>query len=150
MAQDRDSDVLHLYDCAKFRGEQLAVIAEGLNARGRGVGISWEASAQEVADKLLDRGCNLLKEPVKDTPMLADMTSREILGRMRTGRFKVDKRLAEWLDEFKTFFREEAQVPLVGHPLMTATRHAVARLEYAAAITSLSAHKIAYPKVPIV
>jgi hypothetical protein len=131
MAHDRDADVLHLYDCAVFRREVLAVIAEGLNARGRWVPIAWESGAKEIVDKLLDRGCNTLPEPSKENPVLADVISRDVKERMLTGRFKVDRRLAEWLDEYKSFTRQDGQVPLKSHPLMSATRHAVADLDYA-------------------
>src|SRR3546814_4945820 len=116
-----------MYDCCVFRREVLAVIAEGLNARGRWIPVAWESALKDMADKLLDRGCNVLPEPVKDTDALAEVTSRDIEERMRSGRFKVDKRLAEWLDEFRAFSRRDAKVPRTGYPLMSATRHAVDR-----------------------
>lgn len=131
LAHDRIPDVLHAYDCAIFRREVMAVIGEGLNARGRWIPIAWEKTAKEVADKLLDRGCNMLPEAEKETQAVREVTSRDIWERMRTGRFKVDKRLSEWLDEYRAFYREDSQVPNTSHPLMSATRHAVAQLDYA-------------------
>jgi hypothetical protein len=131
VAHDKKADVLHLWDCAVYRREPLVIIAEGLNRHGRWVPIAWEASARELVEKLLDRGCNTLAEPTKETPVMADAVSRDIAERMRSGRFKVDKRLAEWLDEFGSFKWVDGKVPLNTHPLMSATRHAIAGLEYA-------------------
>lgn len=130
-ALDPGTDTIHLYDCCVFRREVAAVIAEGLNARGRWIPIAWEDSDKDMSDKLLDRGCNMLFEGYKDADTLSEVNSREIWERMRTGRFKTDKRLSEWLDEYKTFYRKDSQVPKTSHPLMSATRHAVANLDHA-------------------
>ena len=149
VALDKDTDCVHLYDCAKFSREVLAVIGEGLNARGRWIPIAWEKSAKDMADKLLDRGCNMLPEPSTDTDAMAEVVSRDVWERMRTDRFKVDKRLAEWLDEYRTFYREDSQVPKTGHPLMSATRHAISQLEYAR--RQMKGKKtVNYPKVAMI
>jgi hypothetical protein len=131
IARDRKSDVLHLWDCAVYRREPLVMIAEGLNRHGRWIPIAWESGSKELIDKLLDRGCNTLPEPTKETPVMADAISRDIAERMHTGRFKVDRRLAEWLDEYASFKCVDGKVPLASHPLMSATRYATADLDYA-------------------
>lgn len=148
LAQDPLNDVIHVYDACHLKREVLAVIAECLNARGRWVPISW--INQEVADELLDRGCNMLPEKADHTDAMAEVVSRDILERMRTGRFKVDKRLSEWLDEYRTFNRKDAHVPRETHPLMAATRHAMADLRYARAEKAWKAATKTYPKVAIV
>lgn len=150
LAHDKDTDVLHAYDSVIFRREVMAVIGEGINNRGRWIPIAWEKSAKDVADKLLERGCNTLPEAEKETQAIREVTSRDIWERMRTGRFKVDKRLSEWLDEFNQFYREDAQVPNTSHPLMAATRHAVANLGYARRQAPRRRLAGNYPKVAIV
>lgn len=147
MARDPDTDVVHLYDACLFAREVLAVIAEGLNCRGRGIPIAWDN--KEIADRLLERGCNMLPEAAPDTDAMAEATSREIWERMRSGRFKVERRLSAWLDEYKTFNRTESKVPRDTHPLMAATRHAISQIEYARAERA-GVKKKAYPKVAIV
>lgn len=132
-SHDKTTDCVHLYDCAIFRREVLAVIGEGLNVRGRWIPIAWEKSAEDMANKLLERGCNILPEAEKETDAVREVGSREIWERMRTGRFKVDKRMAEWLDEYRSFYRQEGQVPKTSHPFMSATRHAITQLPYARA-----------------
>jgi hypothetical protein len=150
MAHDKASDVIHLYDACIFRREVMAVIAEGLNARGRWIPVAWDASAKDMTSTLLDRGVNILPEPCKTSQASAEVVSREIWERMRTGRFKVDKRLAEWLDEYKSFYRQDAQVPLSGHPLMSATRYAVEQLPYARRQAQTRAGTGNFPKLAIV
>lgn len=131
IAHDKAADTLRLYDACLFQREVFAVIAEGLIARGRWIPIAWHKECQEIADKLLERGCNMLPEPSLDSEEMAEVTSLDIQERMRTSRFKVDKRLQNWLDEFRSFYRDDSQVPRTSHPLMSATRHAVSQMDYA-------------------
>jgi hypothetical protein len=149
LAHDKDSDVVHCYDACIFRREVLAVIAEGLNARGRRIPMAWEPDAKDMADKLLDRGCNMLPKFEKHTEAMAEFVSRDIWERMRSGRFKVDKRLKEWLDEFNSFSRKDAKVPLETHPLMAATRHAMAQIDYALRLEPKRTKGNNFPKVSI-
>lgn len=150
MARDPMADVIHLYDACVFKREVLAVIGEGLNARGRWIPVAWESGARDMADKLLERGCNMIPEPVKDTDAMAEVVSRDVWERMRSGRFKVDRRLAEWLDEFKSYNRTDAKVPRNSHPLMAATRHAVAKIEYARRQAAKLGLNKNFPRVAIV
>lgn len=126
LAHDRHTDVVHLYDCAVFRREVLAVIAEGLSARGRWIPVAWRKEDKALADDLLERGVNIISEPCEDNDGFTEIITRDLWGRMRSGRLKVDKRLSEWMDEFKDFRRHEQKVPETGFPLMAATRHAIA------------------------
>jgi hypothetical protein len=150
LAFDGDTNVAHLYDCAVFANEVPAVIAEGMNARGRWIPVAWEAQAKPVMQMLLDRGVNMLPDPSDPTPAEIEVVSREIRQRMRTGQFRVDKRLAEWLDEYRAFYRQDAQVPTSSYPLMSATRLAVSQLEWARAQIPFGARRNIFPKVAIV
>jgi hypothetical protein len=131
LALDKKADTVHLWDCALYPTEPPIIIATSLSKHGRWIPIAWENDAKPLVDQLLDRGCNTLPEPVKQTPTQAEATSREIIERLRTGRMKVDKRLADWLDEYRSFRRDEGLVPLKTHPLMAATRYAIAMIDFA-------------------
>lgn len=132
LAHDSKTDVIHLYDACLFKREVMAVIAEGLNARGRWIPIAWEEkSGKEISEELTKRGCGILGVGIKETDAMAEVVSREIWERMRSGRFKVDRRLSEWLDEFKGFSREDSKVPRSSFPLMAATRLAIAAQTFA-------------------
>jgi hypothetical protein len=131
LGHDRLSDVVTLYDCCKFNAEVLAVIAEGLNVRGRWVPIAWNVKDDDFRLKLQSRGCNMVHDGMKETPQMAEMSSRDIEERMRTGRFKVDRRMAEWLAEFELFGKAGGKIPTSGYPLMAATRYAIGQLDLA-------------------
>lgn len=148
LAWDGDTDLIHVYDACLFKREVLAVIAEGINARGRWIPVAWQS--KEVSDKLYERGCNMMADASDETDAIAEMVSRDIWERMRSGRFKVDKRLKEWLDEYQTFKRDGAKVPRDSHPLMGATRHAMAELRSAKAEQSSKPNQKNYRRVAIV
>lgn len=150
LALDPLTDTIHLYDACIFQREVLAVIAEGMNARGRWIPIAWTKDDKEVSTKLLDRGCNMTHEPAEDSDTIAEMASRDIWERMRSHRFKVDKRLKNWLDEFNSFNRDGQKIPLKNFPLMSATRHAINRLDYAKRQITIKSKVKNYPKVAIV
>ena len=131
VALDPQSDTLTIYHCALFNREVLAVIAEGIKGKEPWIPIAWPKSSKEMSDKLLDRGCKMIYEPCEESQSSIEMTSREIEERMKTKRLKVSKTLTLWLDEFKTYYREDAQIPKNSHPLMAATRNAISKLDWA-------------------
>lgn len=131
LAHDKERDLVHLYDACTFKREVWAVIAEALNARGRFVPVAW--THKEASDALLERGVRVLPEAVDDSSASAEVASRDVWERMRTHRFKVDRRLRDWSDEYETYSRVDQKVPRDTHPLMSATRYAVQALPYAIA-----------------
>lgn len=145
IALDKDADCLHLYDCHIHDREVIAVQAESLKRRGKWIPVAWHDDAREIVDKLLDHGCNTISEGVKNSDAIAETVSLDIWERMRTGRFKVAKHLTAWLAEFETFQRKDMKVPRDTHPLMAATRHAVAQLEWAR--VQAPKNKQNYPKM---
>lgn len=150
VAHDKTSDVIHVYDCCVFRREVLAVVVEGLNARGRWIPIAWAKSAKKLADQLSERGCNMLIDGIDDDDATAELMTREIWERMRTGRFKVDKRLGEWAAEFKSYGRRDSKIPQDSFLLMTATRYACSRLTEARRRLSTIKKQSIYPKLAVV
>lgn len=149
-AHNKDADTIHLYDCASFQREVLAVIAEGINARGRWIPMAWHKGAKEIVDKLLEKGCNTLPEAVESSQPAIEAASLDIWERMRSRRFRVDKRLGEWLEEYRTYYRQDSKVPTETHPLMAATRHAVMALDYARRQAPRRGRDINYPRIAVV
>ncbi len=147
IAHDKASDVVHLYDACIFKNEVMAVICEGIIARGRWIPIAWQKGQEDCAKQLLERKIKTLHDPVQDIP---EMVSRDIQERMRTGRFKVDKRLGNWIDEFNTFYKEDSKVPVGGFPLMTATRIAMSDIKKGKRQAAAKKRRKNYPKVAIV
>lgn len=150
LAYDRDGDFIQVYDSCIFKLEVLAVIAEGLNARGRWIPVSWRSQDKDLADNLLDRGVRMTVEAASDSDSSAEMLSRDIWERMRTGRLKVDKRLGDWKAEFESFDREKNKINRSKYPLMSATRHAIANISYAKRLQSARKQQTNHPRLAIV
>ncbi len=148
LAHDRDRDLVHVYDACLFRSEVWAVIAEGMNARGRHIPIAW--AHKEFADALLERRINMLPEPVESSQASAEVATQEIVERMRTFRFKVERRLQAWVEEYRSFEREDQHVPTDTHPLMSATRYAVQCLPFARREARKGASRALYPKLAVI
>lgn len=150
LAWDRDNDTVHVTDACVFRREVLAVVCEGINARGRFIPVAWEKNAKALAGELLSRGCNMTVDPADDNDAMAEVISRTIWERMRSSRFRVNRRLGEWLDEFKSFQRQDNKIPRDTHPLMAATRHAMQRMDDATRQEQRRGAGALYPKLAIV
>lgn len=150
LAHDKDTDTVHCYDAVLFEREVLAVVAEGLAARGRWIPVAWPKEAKEIADKLLERGVKALYEPVESTQPAIEAASLDIWERMRSKRFRVDKRLGSWLEEYRTYYRKDSKVPTDSHPLMAATRVAMMRLSSARRQSVRRSSGRNYPRIAIV
>lgn len=151
LAHDKVCDRVYLYDCHLNRREVLVVQAEAIKRRGARIPVAWPAGCEEITDRLLrDYGVNMLPEAVKDSEAVAETVSLELEERMRTGRFKVDLAQAGWLEEYRTFHRQDGKVPRKSHPLMAATRNAVAMLDWARPEVMPGAHKSLKPKLAII
>jgi hypothetical protein len=151
LAYERDTDMVHLYDAAKLDREVLAVVGEALNARGRFIPVAWCGANKEFAKDLLDRGCNTIHDAADDGDAMAEVITRTIWERMRSARFKVDRRLTEWLEEFQKFQRtNDGKVPRAGAPLMTATRLALQMLDRGRSTQASRTRKNLYPALTVV
>ena len=150
MAHDRLDDSVHLYDSCVFEREVMVVIAEGLIARGRWIPIAWHKKSKDYSAQLLKRGCRMLHEGSDDSDEMAEVISRDIWERMRTHRFKIDKRLMNWRDEFKSFDKQDSKIPQGNYPLMAATRHAMSQLKYARRQATNRRNQLNYPKMAII
>jgi hypothetical protein len=150
LAEDPVTHVVHCYDCALFTREVEAVIATGIAARGRHYPMAWRQKDKGLADTFEEAGINILPDPSPDDPAMAEIISRGIWQRMRAKQFRVDRTVGEWLEEYRTYFRDENKVPTKGFPLMAATRHAIKMLDWAEAEYSPGRSKVNYPKLAIV
>ncbi|GAG27389.1 unnamed protein product, partial [marine sediment metagenome] len=150
LAHDMQSSVVHCYDAAKFSREVAAVIAQGIGARGRHYPFAWRKQDKAFAEKLEEAGINILPDPSHDDPKMAEVISREIWQRLRSSQLRVDKRVGDWLEEYRQYFRDESNVPTKGFPLMSATRHAIEMLDYAEAERSYSQTKNFNPRISVV
>lgn len=150
IAHDDVASVVHLYDAALFTREVPAVICEGIAARGRHFPMAWRKKDAAMAEKLEEAGVYTLADPCTDDVAMAEVISRDIWQRLRTGQFRVERRVGEWLEEYRKFYREGQAIPKAGFPLMAATRHAIEMLPYAQAEFGATKHSNNYPEVNVV
>lgn len=149
LAHDKDADKVHLYNAAVFEREVPAVIAKGISALGRW--IPAVCNHEEIGKSLLNEGCNILPDVPKEDQAVAEVLSRQIWERMRTKRFGLDKTLKQvWLKEAESFKRQDAAIPLKGYPLMSATRHAMAMLEYARPLSLRKSTQRNFPELAVI
>jgi len=149
MAHDETTSVVHIYDVAVFAREVPVIIAEGIAARGRHYPVAWAKKDKAFAKQFLDAGINTLPEPCMDDPAMIEAVSRQVEQMLRTSRLRVDKRVVEWLREYKDFFRDGASVPQKGFPLMAATRHAIEMIPYARAESLGHMKRKNYPELAV-
>jgi len=150
LAHDDVTGVVHLYDAALFTREVPAVICEGLAARGRHFPMAWRKKDAAMSEKLDEAGLYMLADPCADDQSMSEVISRDIWQRLRTGQFRVERRVGEWLEEYRKFYREGQAIPKAGFPLMAATRHAIEMLPYAQAEFGATKHSNNYPEMSIV
>ena len=150
LAHDWMSSVVHCYDAAIFRLEVKAVIAEGIGARGRHYPLAWRKKDEAFAKDLETSGITIIPEHCADNQAMAEVISREIWQKLRTSQFRVEKRVGDWLSEYRRFDRSDSKVPTSGYPLMAATRHAIEMLPYAKPERDPQRNKQNFPKLAIV
>lgn len=150
LAHDTTSSTVHCYDAAVFRAEVKAVIIEAIAARGRHYPLAWRKQDEPFAEALRDGGVKVIPEHCADNQAVAEVISRDIWQKLRTGQFRVERRVGEWLKEYQDFDRQDSKVPTSGFPLMAATRHAIEMLPYAKPEKHPGRKRQNYRKVAIV
>lgn len=149
MTYDRDTDGVIVYDTAMFVNVDLAVIAEGLSARGRFIPVAWVKSAEAFKNEMLNRGVRMMFDPADESDGMNAIVDATMAGRMRSSRFRVDQRLAEWRDQMKALQRGDGSAPPKAL-LITATRYALQKLDQGKAPEATVSRRNLYPKVAIV
>jgi len=158
LAYDDRSGILTIYDCALFRMEVPAVIQYGITARGRYIPIAWRKQDEPTATQLLDAGCNVIPEHITETPASIEVDTQEVFQRLRAQSLRVERRVTEWLSEYKRMQREVKSdgasnrwtVPAKGFPLIAATRCAIRSLDWAEAETDRYRATENYPDIRVI
>lgn len=135
LALDQVSQVVHMYDVARFNTEPMAMIASGIGSRGRNIPLAWRKKDEPFATALLEAGIDVLPEPCSDTDAMAEVLSRQMTEWFRTSRLIMDHPFPEMRTEYEGFNRTDGKVPTQGYPLMAACRHAMEKLDWAKAET---------------
>ncbi|MCW5750869.1 MAG: terminase family protein [Alphaproteobacteria bacterium] len=141
LAWDRDTDIIHIYDCYRVREATPVIHAAAIKARGAWIPVAWphdglqhdKQSGEPLAEAYRKLGVRML-------PARAEFAGgghgveagiMEMLDRMQTGRLKVAGHLAEWFDEFRLYHRKDGRIVKEHDDLMSATRYALMMLRKA-------------------
>lgn len=145
LAWDRDADCVHVYDVYRVRQQSAPIHAAAIRPRGAWIPVAWphdglqhdKGSGDALADQYRELGLNMLPERSGyriDTPDGIKINNSveaglsDMLTRMQTGRFKVQKHLKEFFEEKRTYHRKEGKVVKVRDDVISAIRTGIMML----------------------
>lgn len=141
LAWDRDTDTVHIYDCYREREKSTNTHAPIVRSRGEWIPVAWphdglqhdKGSGEQLAEQYRKQGVNMLKDRATfpDGSNGVEAGLQDMLTRMETARFKVNKRLTAWFEEFRLYHRKDGKIVKERDDLMSATRYAVMMLRFA-------------------
>jgi len=141
MAWDRDRDIIHVYET--FRAKETTPVLAGFAIRrwGEWIPTAWphdgyqhdKGSGKELASQYREAGLEMLDAHAthESGGFGVEAGISEMFERMQTGRFKVDKYLVDWWEEFRLYHRKDGKIVKERDDLMAATRYGIMMLRYA-------------------
>lgn len=143
IAIDPDADVIYVTDCFRQKQATPALHAPAVRSKGPWIPVAWphdglqhdKGSGVPLAQQYRENGLNMLgqKATWPDGSNSVEAGIMEMLDRMQTGRLKVFRHLAEWLEEFRMYHRKDGKLVKEADDLMSATRYAIMMKRYARA-----------------
>lgn len=147
-AHDPESDVVYVTDCYKQSGQTAAYHADAIRSRGDWIPVAWphdgmirdKGGGETLASQFESKGVNMLPQSAryddyKGGGQATEPIVMEILGRMRTGRFKVMDTPANraWFEEQQMYHRKDGVIVKIRDDIMAATNYMMMMLRYAIA-----------------
>lgn len=143
---DEENDVIHVTSAYKQREAIPLIHAAAIKPWGEGIPVAWPHDAiqhDKRGDQYYaiyrDHGLAMLSEHAQFPDKRGNSVEAgiaEILERMQTGRWKVDRTLSLWWEEFRMYHRVKkddgtSEIHKINDDLMSATRYAYMMLRYA-------------------
>lgn len=158
IAWDRDKDIIHVYDSYRASQESVNIQAPAVRSRGEWIPVAWphdglqhdKGSGEQLAEQFRKAGVNMLPERAtfSDGTNGVEAGIADMLTRMETDRFKVNRRLTEWFEEFRMYHRKEGKIVKERDDLLSATRYGIMMLRHAA--TKPTQTKLKYQNLGII
>ena len=138
---DEQNDVIHVVSA--YRQSEMAPLfhAAAIKPWGDWIPCAWPHDAHQHDKRgdqyykiYQDLGLNMISEHAQFADKRGNSVEAglmEILQRMQTGRWKVDRTLAQWWEEFRMYHRKDGEVVKEREDLMAATRYAYMMLRHA-------------------
>lgn len=138
---DEQNDVIHVVSAYRQSEAAPLIHAAAIRPWGEWIPVAWPHDAMQHdkrGDQFFKIYADLGLSMVSEHAQFADKRGNsveaglmEILQRMQTGRWKVDRTLSQWWEEFRMYHRKDGQVVKERDDLMAATRYAYMMLRYA-------------------
>lgn len=143
IAHDTENDVVHVVSAYRQKKEIPIIHASAIKKWGEWIPVSWprdglqtdKGSGIQIADIYRREGLKMISDfaqfPDK-RGVSVEAGIMEMRQRMDTGRFKVDRTLRDWVDEYRMYhYNADNKVVALNEDLMCATRYACMMLRYA-------------------
>lgn len=143
LVHDPDTDCIHVTKCYRQKEQLPLVHAAAVRPWGPWVPVAWPhdayqhdkgGSCEQLKQQYADLNLNMISEHATFGDKRGNGVEAglmEILGRMQTGRFKVDVNLSQWWEEFRMYHRKDGKIVKAFDDLMDGTRYAVMMLRFA-------------------
>lgn len=142
LALDPENDVVHIVSAYRQKEATPLIHAAAIKPWGDGLPVAWphdalqhDKSGEQYRKLYADQGLAMLSTHAsyedKAKGNKVEEGLMDMLQRMQTGRFKVDRTLSLWWEEFRMYHRKDGQVIKERDDLMSATRYAIMMLRYA-------------------
>jgi phage terminase large subunit-like protein len=138
---DPTNDVIHVTSAYRQSEAVPLIHAAAIKPWGDWIPVAWPHDAlqhdkrgDQFKKTYSDLGLRMLSEHAQFADKRGNSVEAglmEILQRMQTGRWKVDRTLSQWWEEFRMYHRKDGQVVKERDDLMSATRYAYMMLRYA-------------------
>jgi phage terminase large subunit-like protein len=140
IAYDETNDVLHVVSAYRQSEASPLIHSAAIKPWGSWIPVAWphdalqhDKSGEQYRKLYSDHGLQMLSTHAAYDDKRSNGVEEglmDILQRMQTGRFKVDKTLSQWWEEYRTYHRKDGKVVKERDDLMSATRYAVMMLRY--------------------
>jgi len=165
-AWDRDSDIVHVYEEYKVSHAIPVIHAAAIRGRGPWIPVAWphdalahdKSSGAQIAQAYRELGVNMLPQKATHAPEKGKMEGTggygvesgilEIANRLKTGRLKVAKHLADWFEEYRLYHRENGLLVKENDDLLSATRILIMMLRHAKVFSTTNRLPIVKPWMP--
>lgn len=141
LAWDRDTDIVHVYDCYRVKEQTPVVHAAAIKARGDWIPVAWphdglqhdKGSGVPIAEQYRAQGVAMLPDKItfEDGSNGVEAGVMMMLDRMKTGRLKIAAHLNDFWEEFRLYHRKDGQIVKEGDDIMSACRYALMGLRHA-------------------
>lgn len=142
LVHDPESDIIHVVSAYRQNKQTPIIHAAAIKPWGDWLPVAWpkdglqtdKGSGLQLADIYRKQGLNMLSDYAQfpdKRGVGVEAGLLEMQQRMDTGRFKVDRNLKDWIDEYRMYHRVDGIVVAKNEDLMCSTRYGVVMLRYA-------------------